>query len=435
MKKRVNVLLLVAVVVSLLLSTKASAAYEFVEGGTSMAMAQSIDVNQEYAATLPGGEGKVLYFKFTTPAEKGFFTFYVKNLTIKTHSWSGDVQVQFQLIDAASEELCLMRKGYNTEETKALVLEPSTTYFIKVWNKSPNEEAGNFKLNVGYKEDKEGDTKESAVQVMLDQKVEGTLDGATDVDFYQFTTGQWKEYIISSQNVNINTHSWSSDVMFYTNIQSGIDEVLARVRLTYGKTGESRVTLEPNTTYFVKVADPHKALGQYTFTVSPVRIDINQTQTIYKTQYTYNGKAIKPAVEVTYEGKTLVEGTDYSVSYPESNIKPGNGRIVVKGEGDYTGEVTLTFKISPKKTTLTAKNNAKGKLAVTIKKSSGASGYEISYATSKKNVKKVKTTSLKKTLSVTKGKTYSVRVRSYKKVGEIYIYSGWSDSYKVKIKK
>ncbi len=47
---------------------------------------------------------------------------------------------------------------------------------------------------------------------------------------------------------------------------------------------------------------------------------------------------------------------------------------------------------------------------------SGGRGYEISYATSKNNVKKVKTTSLKKNISVTKGKTYSVRVRSYKKI-------------------
>ncbi len=172
-----------------------------------------------------------------------------------------------------------------------------------------------------------------------------------------------------------------------------------------------------------------------TTSVTKTPVDINKAEISYKKQYTYNGEAIRPAVKVAYGGRTLTEGTDYFVSYPEANTKPGFGKLVVKGEGDYTGSVTKTFQISPKKTTLTAKNNAKGKLAVTIKKASGASGYEISYATSKKNVKKVKTTSLKKTLSVKKGKLYSVRVRSYKKVGSTYIYSGWSDSYKVKIKK
>ena len=40
---------------------------------------------------------------------------------------------------------------------------------------------------------------------------------------------------------------------------------------------------------------------------------------------TYAGKAVKPAVKVTYGKTTLVKGTDYTVAYA-NNKKPGKGR-------------------------------------------------------------------------------------------------------------
>jgi hypothetical protein len=71
-------------------------------------------------------------------------------------------------------------------------------------------------------------------------------------------------------------------------------------------------------------------------------------------------------------------------------------------------------------------------------KKSSASGYEISYSTSStfKNAKKATSTSASKTVSgLTKGKTYYVRVRGYKKVSGTTYYSSWSAVKKVKITK
>ena len=101
MKKLIYVLSL-ALMLCLLPCTSALAEnYELTTGGSSKATATAIRVDREYAAQLVGSE--VLYFKFTTPNKKGFYDFYAKNINISTHSWAGDSQVQFDLIDAVDE--------------------------------------------------------------------------------------------------------------------------------------------------------------------------------------------------------------------------------------------------------------------------------------------------------------------------------------------
>ena len=63
--------------------------------------------------------------------------------------------------------------------------------------------------------------------------------------------------------------------------------------------------------------------------------------------FTYTGFEIKPKVQVSSETETLKEGTDYTVSY-KNNIEVGTATAVVKGKGNYTGTLTITFKIVKK---------------------------------------------------------------------------------------
>ncbi len=97
--------------------------------------------------------------------------------------------------------------------------------------------------------------------------------------------------------------------------------------------------------------------------------------------------------------------------------------------------------IKKKKATISSLKNKKGKkVVVTIKKVKYADGYEIKYSTNskfKKNVKKVQTKSLKKTLKkLKKGKTYYVKVRPYYKDSSGKItYGKYGKVKKVKIKK
>ncbi|MDE7206168.1 MAG: glycoside hydrolase family 25 protein, partial [Lachnospiraceae bacterium] len=63
----------------------------------------------------------------------------------------------------------------------------------------------------------------------------------------------------------------------------------------------------------------------------------------------YTGKAVTPQVKVIdkVNETELIMGTDYKVSYVD-NKAAGAARIVIKGKGQYKGEVTKTFDILPK---------------------------------------------------------------------------------------
>lgn len=68
-----------------------------------------------------------------------------------------------------------------------------------------------------------------------------------------------------------------------------------------------------------------------------------------KAEYTYTGKPIKPALNVTDEaaGDTaLVLNKDYTVSYSK-NKAVGEAQIMVKGKGNYSGTVKVPFTIKP----------------------------------------------------------------------------------------
>lgn len=60
--------------------------------------------------------------------------------------------------------------------------------------------------------------------------------------------------------------------------------------------------------------------------------------------YKYDGKVKKPAVKVTFEGKKLKKGKDYTISY-SNNKKVGKAKVTIKGKGKYSGEKTIKFNI------------------------------------------------------------------------------------------
>ncbi|HCT91453.1 MAG TPA: hypothetical protein DF613_08765 [Lachnospiraceae bacterium] len=66
-----------------------------------------------------------------------------------------------------------------------------------------------------------------------------------------------------------------------------------------------------------------------------------------KNQVYKKGKAAKPAVKVTYQGKKLKKGRDYTVTY-QKNKKAGRAAAVIKGKGNYMGTRKVTFKIVKK---------------------------------------------------------------------------------------
>ena len=63
---------------------------------------------------------------------------------------------------------------------------------------------------------------------------------------------------------------------------------------------------------------------------------------------TYTGAAIEQEPIVIINEKTLINGTDYSLSY-KNNKNAGKATVIITGIGSYTGTVSKTFTISKKK--------------------------------------------------------------------------------------
>ena len=167
----------------------------------------------------------------------------------------------------------------------------------------------------------------------------------------------------------------------------------------------------------------------------------SKVTTIYKaskvslstTSYTYTGSVKKPSVVVKDSMGKTISTAHYTVTYASGRKNVGTYKVTVKFKGNYSGTKTLTFKINPAKTTVKSLTAGKKSLKVAItKKSTQVTGYQIQYSTGKsfKSYKTKWLTSYKKTSTTLTGlsakKTYYVRVRTYKKVGDVTYYSGWS---------
>ena len=186
-----------------------------------------------------------------------------------------------------------------------------------------------------------------------------------------------------------------------------------------------------------------KGKGNYTGSVSKtysIKNNFKKATVSSISTKAFTGKNITQSITVKYNGKTLKNGTDYTVSY-SSNKNIGTATVKVTGKGSYTGTITKTFKINPAKQEiqkLTAKSKA---FFVDWAQKGSATGYEIQYATNSKftSAKKVTITNNKtdtKTISKLSGKKkYYVRVRSYTTVKGTKYYGAWSASKSVTTKK
>lgn len=139
------------------------------------------------------------------------------------------------------------------------------------------------------------------------------------------------------------------------------------------------------------------------------RISISKASvTLSTSTYAYDGKAKKPGVTVKLNGKTLKNGTDYTVSY-SNNTKVGTAKVTITGKGNYTGSVSKTYSI---------KNNFK-KATVSGISTKAFTGKNITQSiTVKYNGKTLK-----------KGTDYTVSYSNNKKIGTVTVKIAGKGSY------
>lgn len=69
-----------------------------------------------------------------------------------------------------------------------------------------------------------------------------------------------------------------------------------------------------------------------------------------ESSYKYTGSIIEPPVTISHNGVELIEGSEYDITY-SNNLNaheyPAKATITITGKGNYTGQSTINFSISP----------------------------------------------------------------------------------------
>lgn len=155
----------------------------------------------------------------------------------------------------------------------------------------------------------------------------------------------------------------------------------------------------------------------------------------------YTGSAIKHPVKIVDKSGKSIPKTNYTLTYKD-NTKIGVATVTVTFKNDYSGSKSYKFDIVPRAISIAKVKAGKKMLTVTWKQTKDdITGYEIAYSTSSDFKTSVKTVTIKskketsKTIkSLKTGKTYYVRIRTYKTVGSKKYVSDWSKASKIKVK-
>ena len=151
----------------------------------------------------------------------------------------------------------------------------------------------------------------------------------------------------------------------------------------------------------------------------------------------FTGSNITPSVTVKVAGRSLTNGTDYTVSY-SNNKNVGKATVKITGKGNYSGSLSAKFNIVPAKQQIQKLETKYKGFYIDWAQKGSATGYDVEYSV-KANmsgaVSKHLTANKPDTLTVSGlagDKTYYVRVRSYTNVnGKVY-YGAWSDVKSIK---
>ena len=135
---------------------------------------------------------------------------------------------------------------------------------------------------------------------------------------------------------------------------------------------------------------------------------------------------------MTLNNNALTRDVDYTVSYASNRKSVGKHKIVITGIGGYSGTLTATYKISPKKAKITSVSGKKKSASIKYASLAGNVNYQVAY----RKAGRVKwnytyTKSAKKTVkNLSRSSRYQFKVRGYKNGA----YGKYSSVRSVKVK-
>ena len=145
--------------------------------------------------------------------------------------------------------------------------------------------------------------------------------------------------IVAGQSKNIGASSSTSGaVLTYKSTTPSICTVDKNGNVTAFKTGTGYVTVTASANGYDSVSKDVKIV------VSKKSLN-NGLLTLSETSYVYDGTYKKPTATVTFGGKVLQEGKDYTISY-RNNLNVGVTTVIATGMGNYTGYTSKNFTIT-----------------------------------------------------------------------------------------
>ena len=181
-----------------------------VTGSTTYSDAPSISIGKEYV-TLVAERAQDQWYKFTTPATKGYCYLQSKNISVPAHTTTSYANLYVYVCNAYGEAYItdrLTRADYGGSDWHYAVgsLEPSTTYYVRINAGEYGTYPGYMKFKLSYKKDKYANELSGATAVALNKVNTSTLDAYEDEDWFKFTTGDSTKYELYGKNVDITTH-------------------------------------------------------------------------------------------------------------------------------------------------------------------------------------------------------------------------------------
>lgn len=157
-------------------------------------------------------------------------------------------------------------------------------------------------------------------------------------------------------------------------------------RVTVKAVGETEITVSSEGTENYEAGQIVIKITVKEVPVEPEEPDTKVTLTkdntvIEVADVTYTGKAQKPEVTVTVDGKKL-EAADYTASYA-NNVNAGTAKVTITGKNDYTGSVEQTFKINKADQTVTGNTLYVYNRYITVK---AAGKGTVTYSSTNKNI-------------------------------------------------
>lgn len=93
----------------------------------------------------------------------------------------------------------------------------------------------------------------------------------------------------------------------------------------------------------------------------------------------FTGSNITPSVTVKVAGRTLTNGTDYTVSY-SNNKNVGTSNVYVYGKGNYSGSLSAKFDIVPAKQQIQKLETKYKGFYIDWAQKGSATGYDVEYS-------------------------------------------------------